>query len=1189
MAAASSGGTVATGQPNLVKHGHWFKNEWPWQANEEARLPKDVTDEQGGKHTMDDKWRLVDLFLQYKGLVTQHIESFNYFIETGLQEIMMAPANREIRVESDPKFFMRYEKIQMGTPSIVDPHQKIEQSVLTPNQCRTSDLTYSAPVLVDVVYYRGKSVIRKCGYEIGRIPVMLRSCLCTLKGMNEKQMEAAGECPYDPGGYFIVKGTERVLLMQEQPLNNRIIVEYDAFRRPSAFVTSSSMEYKTRLVVCEHIRANKRGLFVKHGGFVDLIPVSILLRAMGVQTDMGIIQVVGVESVYVEAMMPSMQELHDRGLFTQKAALAYLEPKLKLAKDGKSWAKNIDAWAVVSKQVLSHIICTDDDLSEKIRYLGLVVRRVIAAQHDPRLIDDRDYYGNKRLELSGQLVSLLFEDQFKTMNTELRKMVDYTLSKFHQQPQAKKDDSSYPDLMQMWSTSRNRLTHAFTHAISTGNWNIKRFRIDRAGVSQVLSRFSYMSAVGSMMRVKANFEKSRKVTGPRALQPSQWGMLCPADTPEGEQCGLIKHLALLTHVTTGEANEQTLRQMCCSLGVEDAQALSGEELHSTANFLVFLNGTLLGVHRRPKKLMQTLRDLRRHGRVGEFVSIYEHEGWHSIIIASDGGRLCRPLIIVKNQKPAFDPEKHGPLLLKSKEEGGMTFADFLKQGVVEWVDVNEENNLLIALKPEDITPETTHLEIEAFTILGVVSGLIPYPNHNQSPRNTYECAMGKQAMGAIAMNQFNRTDTLLLGLVYPMKPLTTSKTLNLVNFHHLGAGQNASVAVMSYSGYDIEDAIVMNRGALDRGFGRCFVMRRTTIQLAQYSNSFSDRIEKPPQAETTASGNTKGPSRHHLAKYRALGADGIVDVGEKLEDGYVIANKYAPMDVKNFINAKDQKYKETHNTYKNPVPSYVDRVITSQDGEGRTIYKIITRQTRRPELGDKFASRHGQKGVVGLIVPEEDMPFSETGWRPDLIMNPHGFPSRMTVGKMLELVASKAAVMDGIFANCTAFGGTPAEEIYKTLIRQGFSPTGKEYLTSGITGEPLEAYIFCGPIYYQKLKHMVVDKMHARARGPRVLLTRQPTEGRAKEGGLRVGEMERDCLVAYGAANLLLERLLLSSDNCNPTVCRRCGLLAGRQDWCTYCETAEYVTVVRMPYACKLLFQEMQSMNVVCRLKLVER
>lgn len=1172
--------------PLLVKHGNWWRQEWPWETAKNKCKDKS---EEGFQPvaSIADKWRLVDLFLEYKGLVTQHIDSYNYFVTVGLKEILFASSNNVVRSEADPKWFLKYENIRIGRPS------KKEDMVVqetNPHICRLRDFTYSAPILVDVQYWKGNGAHRVRNLEIGQLPVMLRSELCALHGKSEAEMERLGECPYDPGGYFIIKGVERVLMMQEQPLSNRIVVEYDSKKILQAFVTSHSADNKSRTLVCADPAARKKGLYLKHSAFAEPVAVSIVMKAMGVQSDMEIVQMVGIGRKYLESLLPSLQEIHEKGIFSQKSALDYLRTKIKV-KPGMEQRFAQDPMDVINKQILSHIECPKNNLAPKIRYFGLMIRRVIDAMHDERIVDDRDYYGNKRLELSGQLVSYLFEDQFKSMNTELQKSADLLLSKWHQRGTHRQDDmSTYPDILDSWH-DRSKLTKAMVNAISTGNWNIKRFRIDRAGVSQVLSRFSFMSCMGSMMRVKSQFEKSRKVAGPRALQPSQWGMLCPADTPEGEQCGLVKHLSLLTHVTTGES-EGALKQMCYCLGVEDAQALSGEELHHRGNYLVFLNGSLLGIHRRPKRFMSNLLQLRRRGCVGEFVSIYENESWNAILVASDGGRLCRPLIIVADGKPRFDPQKHVPMLLKRPQDGGMSFADFLKQGIVEWVDVNEENNLFIALTPAEVTKETTHLEIEPFTILGVVSGLIPYPNHNQSPRNTYECAMGKQAMGCIAMNQFTRTDTLLLGLVYPEKPLCTSKTLNLVKFHHLGAGQNASVAVMSYSGYDIEDAIIMNRAALDRGFGRCYVMRRTSVPLVTHPNGSSDKLAPPPSSALSdpQEGRSKGISRNQNLRYGCLDDEGIVQTASKVEDGFLLAYKISPTETKDYTQTDEQlKYRATPVTYKNPVSSYIDRVILTADGEGMTVYKLITRQTRRPEVGDKFASRHGQKGVIGLIVPEQDLPFSESGWRPDLIMNPHGFPSRMTVGKMLECIGSKAAVMEGLFANGSAFGGTPAKEIYATLIKHGFAPTGKEYLTSGITGEPIESYIFCGPIYYQKLKHMVVDKMHARARGPRLVLTRQPTEGRAKEGGLRLGEMERDCLVAYGASNLLLERLMLSSDVCDPSVCRKCGLFAGRPDWCKMCSSGEFVTKVRMPYACKLLFQEMQSMNVTCKLNLTER
>lgn len=370
-------------------------------------------------------------------------------------------------------------------------------------------------------------------------------------------------------------------------------------------------------------------------------------------------------------------------------------------------------------------------------------------------------------------------------------------------------------------------------------------------------------------------------------------------------------------------------------------------------------------------------------------------------------------------------------------------------------------------------------------------------------------------------------------------------------------------------------------------------MKKKVVQLERYKNGTMDQLAPPQHVVRQGNQNQHDGRKNQRTgqekEESALGMDGLCDPGSRLEDHFIIANRVAPTNTSEYVANGQYGYSLREVRYKEAVPCFVDRVIRTTGREGDELIKVITFQNRRPELGDKFASRHGQKGVVGLIVGQEDMPFSETGWCPDLIMNPHGFPSRMTVGKMLELVGSKAGVMQGIFCNGSGFTNTPAREIYRTLIQHGFAPNGKEYLTSGITGEPLETYVFCGPIYYQRLKHMVQDKMHARATGRRVQLTRQPEEGRAKEGGLRLGEMERDCLVAYGASNLLLERLMYSSDVCTPSVCRKCGLFSSRPDWCKFCGKQEFVTSVRMPYACKLLFQEMQAMNICCRLQLSER
>jgi DNA-directed RNA polymerase III subunit RPC2 len=565
------------------------------------------------------------------------------------------------------------------------------------------------------------------------------------------------------------------------------------------------------------------------------------------------------------------------------------------------------------------------------------------------------------------------------------------------------------------------------------------------------------------------------------------------------------------------------------------------------------------------------------GRVSEFVSIYINHHTNAVHIATDEGRICRPLIIVENQK-AKVTARH----LDELRKGTMDFDDFLYCGLVEYVDVNEENDSNIALYINEINETTTHLEIEPFTILGAVAGLIPYPHHNQSPRNTYQCAMGKQAIGAIAYNQFSRIDTLLYLMVYPQQPMVKTRTIELIKYDKLPAGQAATVAVMSYSGYDIEDALVLNKASCDRGFGRCQVLRKYSTQLRKYANRSSDRVGDRLM-EKGENGKLKPVEKH-----RIMGSDGLASVGEKMRKDDVYILKETPANTASTGIGSDygsNDFNPAPMTYRLADPCYVDKVMISQTENESTVIKVQTRQTRRPELGDKFSSRHGQKGVVGIIANQEDLPFSDSGVCPDIIMNPHGFPSRMTVGKMIELVSGKAGVLNGSFEYGTAFGGSSVEAMGDLLISHGFSYSGKDPLTSGITGECLPAYIFFGPIYYQKLKHMVQDKMHSRSRGPRAILTRQPTEGRSRDGGLRLGEMERDCLIAYGASQLLLERLMLSSDAHQVDICEICGQM-GYHGWCQTCKSTRGVTRMTMPYAAKLLVQELLSMNVLVRLKL---
>eukprot|EP00794_Sanderia_malayensis_P007070 gene7070-7865_t len=1108
--------------------------------------------------TVEEKWKLVPAFLKVKGLVKQHIDSFNYFINTEIKQIMVA--NGKVTTEADPVWYLKYLNISVGNPDVEESFN-VSRSV-SPHECRLRDLSYSAPITVDIEYTRGNQRVVRNNLPIGRMPIMLRSSNCVLAGKPESDLAKLNECPMDPGGYFIVRGTEKVILIQEQLSKNRMIVEPDSKGNIGCSVTSSTHEVKSRTAIIQ-----KGGKFyMKHNTFSEDVNVVVIFKAMGIESDQEIVQMVGTEEDVLNAFSPSLEECNNCQVYTKSQALHFIGNKVRQKTVwGKTRSKFEDARELLKKTILAHVPISGYNFRAKAAYLAIMIRRIVLASKKLIKVDDRDYYGNKRLELAGQLVSILFEDLFKRFNNELKRIADITIPK----PRA----SQFDIVKHM---RQDLITNGLNTAISSGNWIIKRFNMHRVGVTQVLSRLSYISALGMMTRVTSQFEKTRKVSGPRSLQPSQWGLLCPSDTPEGEGCGLVKNLALMTHVCTDQ-NEEPIRRLAFNLGVEDVNLLSGEELSSPFVYQVFLNGNLLGIVRHHKKLIQTFKFMRRAGYVNEFVSIYANASQRCVYISADGGRMCRPYIVVKKGVPLVTQSHIDELI-----QGVRNFEDFLHQGLVEFLDVNEENDASIALYEEYVTKSTTHLEIEPFTLLGVCAGLVPYPHHNQSPRNTYQCAMGKQAMGSIGYNQRNRIDTLLYFLAYPQAPMVKSRTLEIINFEKIPAGHNATVAVMSYSGYDIEDALIINKSSLDRGYGRCLVYRNAKCTLKRYANQTYDRVMGPSRDAETGD---------IIFKHNALDVDGIACPGECVENRQILVNKSMPTVTNQYTKGPKgamqapPEYRDVPIGYKGPIPSYIEKVLITSTMEEAFLIKILLRQTRRPEIGDKFSSRHGQKGVCGLIVNQEDMPFTDLGICPDMIMNPHGFPSRMTVGKLIELIAGKAGVLEGKFHYGTAFGGSKVKDVCATLVQHGFNYQGKDFVTSGITGEPLSAYIFFGPVYYQKLKHMVLDKMHARAKGPRAVLTRQPTEGRARDGGLRLGEMERDCLIGYGASMLLLERLMISSDAFEVDVCEKCGLI-GYSGWCHYCQSSRHVSTLQIPYACKLLFQELQSMNIIPRITL---
>ncbi|KAM3205804.1 hypothetical protein P3L10_029214 [Capsicum annuum] len=675
-----------------------------------------------------DKYQLIPEFLKVRGLVKQHLDSFNYFVKTEINKIVRA--NNEIRSTRDPSIYLRYRDVRIGEPSMI--YDGVTEK-LSPQKCRLSSLTYAAPIYVTVDYtstMRGKKQeSTEKDVVIGRMPIMLRSCSCVLYGKDEEQLAKLGECPLDPGAYFVVNGTEKVISIQEQLSKNRIIIDTDNKGCVQASVISSSEKTKSKTIV----KMEKEKIYLLLNMFKSKVPIMIVMKAMGMESDQEVVQMLGRDPRFSALLLPSIEECANLKVYTQHQALEFLESDKMLnvfSYFSGPVEKGARALSILRDILLANVPVHQHNFRKKCIYVAVMMRRMMEAILNKDTMDDKDYVGNKRLELSGQILSLLFEDLFKTMNAESKREFDASPSARYILYCIKK---------------YNRITSELGRTLSTGNWDVKRFGMHKKGVTDVVARLSYIGTLGNMTKIKPQFEKSRKVSGPRALQPSQFGMLCPCDTPEGEACGLVKNLALMTHVTTDE-DERPIISLCYYLGVEDLELLSAEELHVPSSYLIVLNGLMLGKHKSLQRFANAMRKLRRAGKIGEFVSIFVNKKQRCVYIASDGGRVCRPLVIADKGVSRIK-ELH----MKELRDGVCDFNSFLKDGLIEYLDVNEENSL-IALYEKEATPETTHIEIEPFTILGVCASLIPYPHHNQSPRNTYQCAMGKQAMGNIAYN-----------------------------------------------------------------------------------------------------------------------------------------------------------------------------------------------------------------------------------------------------------------------------------------------------------------------------------------------------------------------------------------------------------------------------------------------------
>lgn len=1154
-------------------------------------------------------------------LVRHQIESYNHFINNQVQRTIDMFNPVKVRSENDYveqhkmymlEVFIYFDNFKLYPPQIHENNGATK--LMLPQEAKLRNFTYASTMTVDI---RLEYIIRNTEemdqprtvkkllpkINIGKMPIMLKSSICVLTQNKHIHPAYTGECTMDCGGYFIIKGSEKTVLGQERAAENRIYcfdgkntTKWDYFAEIKSIPDNKCISPKQiEMMIASKNNGFGNGIYIQIPRMKQPVELFSLFRALGVMSDREICEyiVLDTSDEKTKGILKFLQAsiIDSNKYMTHEDAMHHITANvtfMPLNMDKETGAKKKREFAqdVLDNDLFPH--CRTRD--QKLYLVGYMTNKLIQTALGLLPPDDRDSYINKRIDLTGTLLNNLFRNYFNKLVKEMQKQIVREINNG-----SWRSTEDYENIVNMTNIYKimksTTIENGINRALATGDFSIKQSNSSKVGVAQVLNRLTYVSSLSHLRRINTPLEKSGELIAPRKLHNTTFGFLCPAETPEGQSIGIVKNISYLGHITI-PTNSESLYEYVKPFIVPLEKIRPAD---ANRKVKVFINGSWVGITDEAFEFYNDIKSKKYSGIVNIYTSIIFDIKLKEIRLCTDSGRLTRPVLKVKDGRAIIDRSTIDRL--ESKEIGWNDLLTNCKldQSVIEYIDPEEQNFAMIAMQAKntmlhdiDIKYNFTHCEIHPSTIFGVLASCIPFPEHNQAPRNTYQCAMGKQAMGVYSTNFDKRMDKTAYVLNYPARPLVDTRLMNFIHLNNIPSGCMVNVAIMTHTGYNQEDSVLISKGALDRGL---FMATIYHTEKDEDKNIIRDEIVRCKPDKT----RTKGIK---FGNYDKLTSQGFIPENELVENRDVIIAKIVPIKENRNDPTKTIKFEDQSKTFRTTEETYVDKNFTGRNGDGYNFAKVRVRILRKPVMGDKISSRHGQKGTIGNIIPEEDMPFTKDGLRPDIIINPHAIPSRMTIAQLKETLLGKVLLELGMFGDGTSFGNLSVNTIAEQLQGLGYESYGNELLYNGLTGEQLETNIFMGPVFYQRLKHMVNDKQHSRAIGPMVNLTRQPAEGRSRDGGFRIGEMERDVMIAHGMSRFCKERLYDASDKYSVHVCKRCGLVASYNDGdkmkgsaidfavhlCKTCGNTTDFAKVDIPYAYKLMAQELQTINVVPRI-----